>query len=81
MTNRERYDSVFESCFDIRLDEVGRDLRYDSIPVWNSIGHMSLMEAMEDAFGLMLDTEDILEFNAYEKGPGVLKKYGVDLED
>ena len=38
---------------------------------------MSLMSALEDAFDISLDTEDIVDFSSYEKGKEILKKYGV----
>ena len=40
---------------------------------------MSLMAALEDAFDIMLETEDIIEFSDYEKGKEILKKYDVEI--
>jgi acyl carrier protein len=40
---------------------------------------MTLIAALEDAFDIMMDTEDIIDFNSYEKGKEILSKeeYGV----
>ena len=54
-------------------------LKYRSIPSWDSIGHMDLMSALEEAFGISMDTADVLDFSTYEKGMEILAKYGVEL--
>ena len=40
---------------------------------------MSLMSALEDAFDISLETDDIVDFSSYEKGKEILKKYNIDL--
>lgn len=54
-------------------------LKYRSIKIWDSMGHMNLMEDMEDAFDISIDTPDVLSFSSYEKGMDILRKYGVDI--
>ena len=40
---------------------------------------MSLIAALEDAFDIMMDTDDIIDFSSYKKGMEILSKeaYGV----
>ena len=38
---------------------------------------MGLIAGLESAFDIMLDTEDILNFNSYERGREILEKYDV----
>ena len=40
---------------------------------------MTLMAALEDAFDIMLDTDDIIDFSSFQKGKEILKKYEVEL--
>ena len=41
---------------------------------------MSLISAIEEAFDITMDTDDIIEFNSYEKGIEILTiNYGVEL--
>lgn len=40
---------------------------------------MSLIAELEEAFGIMMDTDDIIDFSSYTKGMEILKKYGVEL--
>ena len=37
------------------------------------------MSALEDAFDISLETDDIVDFSSYEKGKEILKKYNIDL--
>ena len=41
---------------------------------------MTLIAALEDAFDIMMDTDDIIDFESYEKGIEIMKKYQVRLE-
>ena len=78
MSNLEKYNQAFMNAFEIGEDQlVG--LKYQDIEAWDSVGHMSLIAALEDAFDIMMDTDDIIDFSSYEKGKEILSKeeYGV----
>ncbi len=79
MTNLERYNKVFVETFEV-TEEVARSLKYQDIEAWDSVGHMGLISALEDEFDIMMDTDDIIDFNSYEKGKEILAKqeYGVE---
>ena len=78
MNNLEKYNKAFVDTFEITEDKlVG--LKYQDIPAWDSVGHMSLVSALEDAFGIMMDTDDIIDLSSYEKGKEILKKYDVEI--
>jgi len=55
------------------------DLKYQDIPQWDSVGHMSLIAALEEAFDIMFDTDDIIDLSSFEKGKEIIKKYNVEL--
>ena len=79
MTNLEKYTQVFVETFDVSADEAV-NLKYQDIAAWDSVGHMGLISALEDAFDIMMDTDDIIDFNSFEKGKELLAKeeYGVE---
>lgn len=79
MTNLEKYNKAFMEVFEITEDQLA-ELKYQDIEAWDSVGHMSLVSALEDAFDIMMDTDDIIDFNSYEKGKQILAKeeYGVE---
>ena len=79
MTNLEKYNEAFTSVLEVSSDEL-EGLTYQGIKAWDSVGHMSLIAALEDAFDIMMDTDDIIDFSSYEKGKEILAKdeYGVE---
>lgn len=78
MSNKEKYIQAFVETLSIEPEEtVG--LKYQEIPNWDSVGHMGLVAAIEDAFDIMMDTDDIIEFSSFEKGMEILRKYDVEI--
>ena len=78
MTNLEKYNNAFCESFQIGEDCLP-GLVYQSIDAWDSVGHMTLVAALEDAFDIMFDVDDILKFRTYRQGIEILEKYGVTL--
>ena len=78
MTNLEKYNRVFLETFEIQTDDI-QFLTYQGIPAWDSIGHMNLIAELEDAFGIELEADDIIDFSGYQKGIEVLRKYNVEI--
>ena len=71
MTNLEKYNQAFVEALEISEDQlVG--LEYQAIEAWDSVGHMGLIAAIEDAFDIMMDTDDIIDLSSYEKGKEIL---------
>ena len=79
MSNLEKYNNAFMETLEITEDQLA-GLKYQDIEAWDSVGHMSLIAALEDAFDIMMDTDDIIDFSSYEKGKEILAKeaYGVE---
>lgn len=78
MTNLEKYNNVF--CETLQIEESQLNgLEYQGVELWDSVGHMTLMAALEDAFDIMMDTDDIVDFSSYAKGKEILKKYDVEI--
>ena len=79
MSNLEKYNEAFMTTFEITEEKLS-GLKYQDIPAWDSVGHMGLVAALEDAFDIMMDTDDIIDFSSYEKGKEILSKsdYGVE---
>ena len=79
MSNREKYAAVFTSTFLVE-ESVLANLKYKDIAAWDSLGHMALMAALEETFGIEMDIDDIIEFSSFEVGRTILAKYDVDTE-
>ena len=78
MTNRDKYVNAFVNAFGVKAEDVPT-LRYQGIPDWDSVGHMNLIAEIEDAFDIMIETDDIIDWNSFEKGIELLKKYDVEI--
>ena len=78
MTNLELYINAFVEGLGID-EEQGEGLNFQGVPEWDSVGHMTLVAAIEDAFDIVLDTDDIITFDSFEKGKEILKKYDVEM--
>lgn len=80
MENKIKYDTAFIECFDIDETKVViEDLEYESILEWDSVGHMGLIAGIEEAFGIELEMDDVIDFSSYVKGKEILKKYNVEI--
>lgn len=71
MTNIELYAKAFIETFEISEEKLAR-LEYQGIDAWDSVGHMTLIAELENAFDIMMDPDDIIEFSSYEKGKEIL---------
>ena len=79
MTNMEKYVKVFTDTLDI-TEEQTKGLQYTAIPAWDSVGHMALIAGLEDAFDIMMDTDDIIDLSSFVKGQEILReRYQVEI--
>ena len=74
--NSEKYNKVFIDNFLIKKDKL-KKLKYNSIPAWDSVGHMAMISKLEDTFKITLEMDDIIDFSSYEVGKKILKKYKI----
>lgn len=79
MNNLEKYKQTFIESFEIDESLLEKDLDYNAIAEWDSVGHMTLMANLEDVFEILLETDDIIEFSSYQKGIEIIKKYKVQM--
>ena len=76
--NIEKYKSCFIESLEIEEAVVNEKLEYNSIPQWDSIGHMSLMSSLEKIFDISMETDDIIDFSSFNKGKEILtEKYSI----
>ena len=70
----------FVQAFAIDRDQVTPKLAYQSIPQWDSVGHMALVAEIENTFNVTLDTDDIIGMSDIAKAVEILRKHGVALD-
>lgn len=76
MENLEIYNKAFIESFGITEDKLF-GLKYQDIMEWDSVGHMGLMAALEEAFNIEMEIDDIIDFSSYQKGKEILVKYKI----
>jgi acyl carrier protein len=76
MTNIDKYNRAFTATFGVSEKRL-KKLKYQDVDAWDSVGHMNLITALEDAFNIMMETDDIIVFSSYQKGLEIMRKYGV----
>lgn len=79
MTNLEKYNQIFVEVFNAAESDLGPNFDSQRVDGWDSVRQLGLTAAVEDAFDIMLDAEDIIDFNSYEKGKAILGKYEIAL--
>ncbi len=75
-----RLIDCFVQTFAIERRQVVPTLAYQSIPQWDSVGHMALVAQIENTFNVTLDTDDIIGMSDVTKAVEILGKHGVTLD-
>tara|TARA_A100001388_G_C28673357_1_gene452710 strand:+ start:631 stop:867 length:237 start_codon:yes stop_codon:yes gene_type:complete len=78
MKNKKKYIEIFIDALSIDKSKFNEKLKYNDIPEWDSIGHMTLMSSLEDGFKISIETDDIVDFSSFKKGIQILKKYKIN---
>ena len=79
MNNIDKYDKAFMECFSVDKTKLKKNLEYNSISQWDSVGHMSMIAALEEAFDVVFEMDDIIDFSSYNTGKEILKKYKINI--
>lgn len=75
--NLKIYKETFISSLSIDPKKFTEELKYNEIDEWDSIGHMTLIAALEEKFEISIETDDIVDFSSFKKGKEILKKYKI----
>ena len=78
MENKKKYQDIFIESLSIDASSFNENVKYNEIPEWDSIGHMTLVSGLEEAFKISMETDDIVDYSSYKKGIEILKKYKID---
>ena len=75
MSDNDRVIETFSRVLGLQAERITDDLRYATIPEWDSIAHMSVIAALEDAFGIMTDMDDVIDMSSVGKAREIIAKY------
>ncbi|MEG3768076.1 acyl carrier protein [Alteromonas sp. 14N.309.X.WAT.G.H12] len=77
MNNQQKLTQTFVQALGIAEEQVSDGLTYNTIKQWDSTAHMILIAELEDAFDVMLDTDDIIDMSSVAKAKEILARYDV----
>lgn len=70
----ERLRAVFIEALDLGADVDLENLKYRDIGAWDSVGQMSLVAAIEDEFGIRLETDQVIDLNSFQAAVALVKE-------
>lgn len=73
----DRLRPVFIEALGLAPDVDVDAIRYRRHPTWDSLGHMALVVAIEDAFGVELDPGQLIRIDSLAAAAGILRSVGV----
>lgn len=71
----EKLREVFAQSLGIALQQVTDELTYATIPEWDSVAHMALVSAIEEAFDVMLSAEEVIDISSFSKAQEIVERY------
>ena len=77
MATEEKFLNVFSKALGVPVTDISDNLKYNSIPKWDSTAHMILIAALEDEYDILLDTDDIIDMSSVLKAKEILAKYDI----
>ena len=75
--NKLKYEEVFKKTFGLKDKDLKKDIKYNTIKEWDSVGHMNMIGELENSFNISMEMDDIIDFSSYKKGIKLLKKYKI----
>ncbi len=66
MTSLEKLNQIFCDVYSVDESALNETFINTNVDSWDSIHQLSMVAAIEEAFDLMMDAEDILEMTSYE---------------
>lgn len=76
----DRYNNVFVVTFGVSEEELDERFTFAGTPQWNSLAHMELVANLEDAFDIMLEPDEMINFGSYEHGKEIMRAHGVEIK-
>ena len=77
MTNVEKLKKAFVEGLEIPIEGV-ENATMQNVSRWDSIGQMSLIAIIEDAFGVELEPDEVMRLTSYVAAVDILKNHNIE---
>ena len=74
-----KLDDIFCEVFNVEPAAFGADFSKSTVACWDSVRQLALATALEQAFDILLDPEDIMGCTSYLNVRQIVIKYGIEL--
>lgn len=74
----DRLRGVFVEALTLPDGTDVENLKYRDIEEWDSVGHMALVAAIEDEFGVEFETDQVIDMSSFKVALDMLRGFGVD---
>jgi acyl carrier protein len=61
----EKLKAVMAAMLDIDMSTIGPATSTDTVPQWDSVRHMNLIIALEEAFGITVPDDEVATLTSY----------------
>lgn len=79
MENEKKLKQAFQAGLGVPAGTDYESLAYAKSEGWDSVAHMKLIASIEEAFDIMMDTEDVIALSSYPIAREIVKKYEASL--
>ena len=77
MSNELKIKEVFKNIFQIDVSSINDETSVDTVEKWDSLKHLNLVLALEEAFNITFTEEESVEIMSYPLVKAVLSDHGV----
>ena len=78
VSSAEKLEEIFRTVFELPDDADVRSVRQISLRKWDSLGHILLVSAIENEFGVQIDPVESISMTSFEAFEAYLSEPGVD---
>ena len=75
----EKLKTVISNVFELTSDKIDELTTMESIEQWDSLKHLQLVMEIEEKFGVVFETEEILEITSFTGIKNILRNKGLDI--
>ena len=70
----EKLKKIMAETFKLDENAINEETKMSKVESWDSLSHLQLIAALEEAFGMEIDMDDMLAMTGYKKILEILKK-------
>lgn len=73
----QKLKTIMADVFELSSNQINGTATMDSIEHWDSLKHIELMMIIEEKFGIVLETEEMIEMTSFKDIKRILSNEGI----